>query len=135
MEAKLDSNRDIAKQKIIVGFRRVSQTSLSQSTALCKRVGELHKEKTDALQGATTEQVLQMKKLFVGRLAQVNDHGLALEQCRAATIEVALSSIFDKAIAQMAELMQLNVGNTNPAASIAFGEGVETAHAGTGKVA
>eukprot|EP00729_Bicosta_minor_P019029 gene19029-biopygen8482 len=58
-----------------------------------------------------------------------------MEQCRAATIEVALSSIFDKAIAQMAELMQLNVGNTNPAASIAFGEGVETAQAGMGKAA
>eukprot|EP00729_Bicosta_minor_P032744 gene32744-biopygen845 len=160
VEAKLDSNRDIAKQKIIAGFRRVSQASLSESKAFCKRVDEVHKEKTDAvkaqifaleaaetrseeavalarstLQGATAEQVLRMKKLFVDGLAQVKDHGLAMEQCRAATIEVALSSIFDKAIAQMAELMQLNVGNTNPAASIAFGEGVETAHAGMGMVA
>eukprot|EP00729_Bicosta_minor_P032986 gene32986-biopygen5900 len=160
VEAKLDSNRDIAKQKIIAGFRRVSQASLSQSKTFCKRVDEVHKEKTDAvkaqifaleaaetrseeavalarstLQSATAEQVLQMKKLFVDGLAQVKNHGLAMEQCRAATIEVALSSIFDKAIAQMAELMQLNVGNTNPAASIAFGEGVETAHAGMGMVA
>eukprot|EP00729_Bicosta_minor_P008523 gene8523-biopygen10118 len=160
VEAKLDSNRDIAKQKIIAGFRRVSQASLSQSKALCKRVDKVHKEKTDAvkaqifaleaaetrseeavalarstLQGATAEQVLQMKKLFVDGLAQVKDHGLAMEQCRASTIEVALSRKFDEAVAGMAELMQLNVGNTNPAASIAFGEGVETAHAGTGKVA
>lgn len=160
VEAKLDSNRDIAKQKIIAGFRRVSQASLSESNALCKRVDKVHKEKTDAvkaqifaleaaetrseeavalarstLQGATAEQVLQMKKLLVDGLAQVKDHGLAMEQCRASTIEVALNSIFDKAIAQMAELMQLNVGNTNPAASIAFGEGVETAHAGTGTMA
>eukprot|EP00729_Bicosta_minor_P008738 gene8738-biopygen15012 len=160
MKAKLDSNRDIAKQKIIAGFRKVSQASLSQSKAFCKRVDEVHKEKSDAvdaqifalevaetrseeavalarstLQGATAEQVLQMKKLFVDGLAQVNDHGLAMEQCRAATIEVILSRKFDEAVAEMAELMQLNVGNTNPAASIAFGEGVETAHAGTGKVA
>eukprot|EP00729_Bicosta_minor_P008247 gene8247-biopygen25007 len=160
VKAKLDSNRDIAKQKIVAGFRRVSQASLSQSKAFCKRVDEVHKEKSDAvdaqifaletaesrseeavalarstLQGATAEQVLQMKKLFVDGLAHVKDHGLAMEQCRAATIEVALSSIFDKAIAQMAELMQLNVGNTSPAASVAFGEGVETAQAGTGKVA
>eukprot|EP00729_Bicosta_minor_P025333 gene25333-biopygen18417 len=75
-----------------------------------------------------------MKKLFVDGLVQVKDHGLSMEQCRAATIEVALSRKFDEAVAEMAELMQLNVGNTNPAASIAFGEGVETAHAGTGKV-
>eukprot|EP00729_Bicosta_minor_P032689 gene32689-biopygen25521 len=154
VEAKLDSNRDIAKQKIIAGFRRVSQASLSQSKAFCKRVDEVHKEKTDAvkaqifaleaaetrsegavalarstLQGATAEQVLRMKKLLVDGLAQVKDHGLAMEQCRAATIEVALRRKFDKAVAEMAELMQLNVGNTNPAASIAFGEGVETAHA------
>eukprot|EP00729_Bicosta_minor_P032610 gene32610-biopygen31441 len=160
VEAKLDSNRDIAKQKIIAGYRRVSQASLSQSKEFCKRVDEVHKEKTDAvkaqifaleaaetrseeavalarstLHGATAEQVLQMKKLFVDGLAQVKNHRLAMEQCRAATIEVALSSIFDKAIAQMAELMQLNVGNTNPAASIAFGEGLQTAHAGTEIVA
>eukprot|EP00729_Bicosta_minor_P032589 gene32589-biopygen23372 len=159
VEAKLDSNRDIAKQNIIAGFRRVSQASLSESKSLCKRVDEVHKEKTDAvkaqifaleaaetrseeavalarstLQGATAEQVFQMKKLFVDGLAQVKNHGLAMEQCRAATLEVTLSSAFDRAIAQMAELMQLNVGNTKPAASIAFGEGVETAHAGTGKV-
>eukprot|EP00729_Bicosta_minor_P032665 gene32665-biopygen8676 len=124
VEAKLDSNRDIAKQKIIAGFRRVSQASLLQSKAFCNRVDEVHKEKTDAvktqifaleaaetrseeavalarstLHGATAEQVLQMKKLFVDGLAQVKDHGLSMEQCRAATIEVALSSIFDKAIA------------------------------------
>eukprot|EP00729_Bicosta_minor_P021052 gene21052-biopygen19309 len=160
VKAKLDSNRDTAKQRIIAGFRRVSQASLSQSKAFCKRVDKVHKEKSDAvdaqifaleatetrseeavalarstLKGATAEQVLQMKKLLVDGLAQVKDHGLAMEQCRAATIEVMLSSIFDKAIAQMAELMQLNVSNTNPAASIAFGEGVETAHAGTEKVA
>eukprot|EP00729_Bicosta_minor_P004365 gene4365-biopygen30810 len=160
VEAKLDSNRDIAKQKIIAGFRRVSQASLLQSKAFCKRVDEVHKEKTDAvkaqifaleaaetrseeavalarstLQGATAEQVLQMKKLFVDGLAQVKDHGLAMEPCRAATIEVILSRKFDEAVAEMAELMQLNVGNTNPAASIAFGEGVETAHAGAGMVA
>eukprot|EP00729_Bicosta_minor_P010283 gene10283-biopygen325 len=160
VEAELDSNRDIAKQNIIAGFRRVSQASLSQSKAFCKRVDEVHKEKTDAvkaqifaleaaetrseeavalarstLQGATAEQVLRMKKLFVDGLGQVKCHGLATEQCRAATIEVTLSSAFDRAIAQMAELMQLNAGNTNPAASIAFGEGVETAHAGTEKVA
>eukprot|EP00729_Bicosta_minor_P032599 gene32599-biopygen28400 len=160
VEAKLDSNRDIAKQKIIAGFRRVSQASLSQSKAFCKRVDEAHKEKTDAvkaqifaleaaetrseeavalarstLHGATAEQVLQMKKLFVDGLAQVKDHGLAMEQCRAATIEVILTRKFDEAVAEMAELMQLNVGNTNPAASIAFGEGVETAHVGKGIVA
>eukprot|EP00729_Bicosta_minor_P010652 gene10652-biopygen17981 len=160
VEAKLDSNRDIAKQKIIAGFRRVSQASLTQSKAFCKRVDEVHKEKTDAvkaqifaleaaetrseeavalarstLQGATAEQVLRMKKLFVDGLVQVKNHGLAMEQCRAATIEVILSRKFDEAVAEMAELMQLNVGNTNPAASIAFGAGVETAHAGTGKVA
>eukprot|EP00729_Bicosta_minor_P019170 gene19170-biopygen29354 len=160
VKAKLDSNRDIAKQNIIAGFRKVSQASLSQSKAFCKRVDEVHKEKSDAvdaqifaleaaetrsegavalarstLHGATAEQVLRMKKLFVDGLAQVKDHGLALEQCRAATIEVILSRKFDEAVAEMAELMQLNVGNTNPAASIAFGEGVETAHAGTGKVA
>eukprot|EP00729_Bicosta_minor_P004233 gene4233-biopygen17830 len=160
VEAKLDSNRDIAKQKIIAGFRRVSQASLSQSKAFCKRVDEVHKEKTDAvkaqifaleaaetrsegavalarstLHGATAEQVLRMKKLFVDGLAQVKDHGLAMEQCRATTIEVILSRKFDEAVAEMAELMQLNVGNTNPAASIAFGEGVETAHAGMGMAA
>ena len=91
VEAKLDSNRDIAKQKIIAGFRRVSQASLSESNAFCKRVDEVHKEKTDAvkaqifaleaaetrseeavalarstLQGATAEQVLQMKKAVGG---------------------------------------------------------------------
>eukprot|EP00729_Bicosta_minor_P030982 gene30982-biopygen4918 len=49
VEAQLDSNRDIAKQKIIAGFRRVSQASLSQSKAFCKRVDEVHKEKTDAV--------------------------------------------------------------------------------------
>eukprot|EP00729_Bicosta_minor_P016936 gene16936-biopygen29287 len=160
VEAKLDSNRDIAKQKIIAGFRRVSQASLSQSKAFCKRVDEVHKEKTDAvkaqifaleaaetrseeavalarstLHGATAEQVLQMKKLFVDGLAQVTEHGLAMEPCRAATLEVILSRKFDEAVAEMAEFMQLNIGNTNPAASIAFGEGVERAHAGTGIVA
>eukprot|EP00729_Bicosta_minor_P033052 gene33052-biopygen26703 len=160
VEAMLDSNRDIAKQKIIAGYRRVSQASLAQSKAFCKCVEEVHKEKSDAvkaqifaleaaetrseeavalarstLQGATAEQVLQMKKLLVDGLAQVKDHGLAMEQCRAATIEVILTRKFDEAVAEMAVLMQLNVGNTNPAASIAFGEGVETAHVGKGIVA
>eukprot|EP00729_Bicosta_minor_P032618 gene32618-biopygen4690 len=84
---------------------------------------------------ATPEQVLQMKELFVNGLSRLNDHGLGMEQCRAATIEVNATAMLEKAVAQVPMLMKLNVGNTNPAASIAFGEGVETAHAGTGMVA
>eukprot|EP00729_Bicosta_minor_P022000 gene22000-biopygen1660 len=150
---------DAAIAAIEEGYNRVMRAAVSHKNMLKKQVKEVCKEKVDAvgaqitkleggeeraanavklaqatLQMATPEQVLQMKQLFVNGLSRLKDHGLEMEQCRAATIEVNATAMLEKAVEQVPMLMKLNVSNTNPAASIAFGEGVETAHAGMGKV-
>eukprot|EP00729_Bicosta_minor_P004234 gene4234-biopygen17831 len=160
LKGKIEGNMDAAIAAIEEGYNRVMRAAVSHKNLLKKQVKEVCKEKTDAvgaqitkleggeeraanavklaqvtLQMATPEQVLQMKQLFVNGLSRLKDHGLGMEQCRAATIEVNTTAMLEKAVAHVPMLMKLNVGNTNPAASIAFGEGVETAHAGTGKVA
>eukprot|EP00729_Bicosta_minor_P018938 gene18938-biopygen5531 len=160
LKGKIEGNMDAAIAAIEEGYNRVMRAAVSHKNLLKKQVKEVCKEKTDAvgaqitkleggeeraanavklaevtLQMATPEQVLRIKQLFVNGLSRLTDHGLGMEQCRAATIEVKATAMLEKAVAQVPMLMQLNVGNTNPAASIAFGEGVETAHAGTRMVA
>eukprot|EP00729_Bicosta_minor_P002777 gene2777-biopygen25830 len=160
LKGKIEGNMDAAIAAIEEGYNRVMRAAVSHKNLLKKQVKEVCKEKTDAvgaqiakleggderaanavklaqvtLQMATPEQVLRMKQLFVNGLSRLKDHGFWMEQCRAATIEVNATAMLEKAVAQVPMLMKLNVGNTNPAASIAFGEGVETAHAGTEKVA
>eukprot|EP00729_Bicosta_minor_P012326 gene12326-biopygen19029 len=159
LKGKIEGNMDAAIAAIEEGYNRVMRAAVSHKNMLKKHVKEVCKGKTDAvgaqitkleggeeraanavklaqvtLQMATPEQVLQMKQLFVNGLSRLTDHGLGMEQCRAATIEVKATAMLEKAVAQVPMLMQLNVGNTNPAASIAFGEGVEIAHAGMGMV-
>eukprot|EP00729_Bicosta_minor_P010761 gene10761-biopygen8222 len=151
---------DAAIAAIEEGYNRVMRAAVSHKNLLKKQVKEVCTEKMDAvgaqitklesgderaanavklaqatLQTATPEQVLQMKQLFVDGLSRLKDHGMGMEQCRAATIEVKATAMLEKAVEQVPMLMKLNVGNTNPAASIAFGQGVETAHAGTGMMA
>eukprot|EP00729_Bicosta_minor_P004485 gene4485-biopygen1144 len=160
LKGKIEGNMDAAIAAIEEGYNRVMRAAVSHKNLLKKQVKEVCKEKTDAvgaqitkleggeeraanavklaqatLQMAAPEQVLQMKQLFVNGLSRLKDHEMGMEQCRAATIEVNATAMLEKAVAQVPMLMKLNVGNTNPAASIAFGEGFETAHAGTGKVA
>eukprot|EP00729_Bicosta_minor_P010282 gene10282-biopygen324 len=160
LKGNIEGNMDAAIAAIEEGYNRVMRAAVSHKNMLKKQVKEVCKEKTDAvgaqitkleggeertanavklaqvtLQMATPEQVLQMKQLFVNGLSRLKDHGMEMEQCRAATIEAKATAMLEKAVAQVPMLMKLNVGNTNPAASIAFGKGVETAHAGTEKAA
>lgn len=160
LKGKIEGNMDAAIAAIEEGYNRVMRAAVSHKNLLKKQVKEVCTEKMDAvgaqitklesgderaanavklaqatLQTATPEQVLQMKQLFVDGLSRLKDHGMGMEQCRAATIEVKATAMLEKAVEQVPMLMKLNVGNTNPAASIAFGQGVETAHAGTGMMA
>ena len=49
LKAEIKSNQVNAEKTILAAFRKVSQASLKQSTALCKIVNDAHKEKTDAV--------------------------------------------------------------------------------------
>ena len=68
--------------------------------------------------------------MIVGGLSRLGNHGLATEQCRSSTISVIVTELFEQVIAQMPLLLKVNVGNTNPAASKALGDGVVKVVAG-----
>lgn len=82
-----------------------------------------------ALEKASSEQFLEMSKLYVDGLSRLKDHGLVLEQCRSETISVRATELLGQTVAAVPSMVNLIVGNTNPAASIAYGRGVEAAYA------
>lgn len=152
---KVRQNGKEAKEKVILGFRRVMAEGKLRSEALIAKVDEAVQFKCGLLEAQVTgadessdnatngielaeatlkvaspTQVLQYKKVLVGGLQRFQNHGLALEQACGPLVDVMLGDALDAIVTQIGTLGVLRTMDTDPAASTAAGEGLAVAKVG-----
>eukprot|EP00729_Bicosta_minor_P018649 gene18649-biopygen24253 len=148
-------NGEAAKEKVILGFRRVMAEGKQRSEALVAKVDEAVRFKCGLLEAQVTgtdkssdnatngielaeatlkvaspTQVLQYKKVLVGGLQRFQNHGLALKQSCGPVVDVLLGDALDDIMTQIGTLGVLRTMDTDPAASTAAGEGLAVANVG-----
>eukprot|EP00729_Bicosta_minor_P024778 gene24778-biopygen1726 len=148
-------NGKAAKEKVILGFRRVMAEGKQRREALIANVDEAVRFKCGLLEAqvtgadkssdnatdgieladatlkmATPTQVLQYKKVLVGGLQRFQNHGLVLKQACSPLVDVALGDALDDIVTQIGTLGVLRTNYADPAASTAAGEGLAAAKVG-----
>eukprot|EP00729_Bicosta_minor_P006328 gene6328-biopygen25914 len=148
-------NGEAAKERVILGFRRVMAEGKQRSEALVAKVDETVRFKCGLLEAQVTgadessdnatngielaeatlkvaspTQVLQYKKVLVGGLQRFQNHGLALKQACGPVVDVLLGDALDDIMTQIGTLGVLRTMVTDPAASTAAGGGLAVAKVG-----
>eukprot|EP00729_Bicosta_minor_P018595 gene18595-biopygen29334 len=148
-------NGEAAKERVVLGFRRLMAEGKQRREALVAKVDESVRFKCGLLEAQVTgadessdnatngielaeatlkmaspTQVLQYKKVLVGGLRRFQNHGLVLSQACGPVVDVLLGDALDDIMTQIGTLGVLRTMDTDPAASTAAGEGLAVAKVG-----